>query len=123
MHAWSKQMEMKELLRAGLDEIGGGEAVWEWDRRTVSRWQTESEPTGRNRRTHKLDPYKALIRRRFGELSGVDGPTVVRGGSRGGLRREIQSGSGLPSGVAAGGSSSPPPPRSVSQRHRGIKFR
>ena len=71
MHAWSKHMEMKELLRAGLTKSAAakrlGVAI-----RTVSRWQTESEPMGRKRRRHKLDPYQVLIRRgleRYPELT------------------------------------------------------
>ena len=64
MHVWSKHMEMKELLRAGLTKSAAAKRLGV-ARRTVSRWQTESEPTDRHRRTHKLDPYKGLIRRRL----------------------------------------------------------
>ena len=97
MHVWSKHMEMKELLRAGLTKSAAAKRLGV-ARRTVSRWQTESEPSDA-----QVGSVQGAHPATIGELPGVDGSTVVRGGSRGGLRWVPQSGSGLPAGVAAGG--------------------
>ena len=59
-------MEMQALLKAGLTRAAIAERLGV-SRRTVTRWQAETEPKSRPRkpRTQKLDPYKDLIRTRL----------------------------------------------------------
>ncbi len=66
MYDWSAHMDMQALLKAGLTKAAVAERLGV-SRRTVTRWQTETEPKPRPRkpRIQKLDPYKDIIRTRL----------------------------------------------------------
>ena len=59
-------MDMQALLEAGLTKAAVAERLGV-SRRTVTRWQAETEPKPRQRkpRVQKLDPYKDIIRTRL----------------------------------------------------------
>lgn len=57
-------MEMQALLDTGLSKKAAAERLGV-SRRTVTRWQKETEAAPRKPRVHKLDPYKGIIRTRL----------------------------------------------------------
>ena len=65
MHDWRQRVEMEALLNAGLSKATTAERLGV-NRRTVTRWQTESATgTARKPRAHKLDRYRGIIRKRL----------------------------------------------------------
>ena len=65
MHDEGTRVEMKALLRAGLSKTAVARELGV-TRQTIHRWELETNaPKERERRTHKLDPYKDIVQERL----------------------------------------------------------